>query len=141
MKATPRFPALKGPLAPLLDGLGNRARCYGIPWPAVRSLARCRFRLALRALESLRARASDSELVFGGSSTSRSWFEPVVKVSGLNDFTWHCLRHTFASRLVMTGVDIRTVQELLGTIGMTVRYSHLAPKHTLADGTTNWHHY
>ncbi len=40
----------------------------------------------------------------------------------------------FASRLVMAGVDIRTVQELLGhkTIGMTVRYSHLAPKHTLA---------
>ncbi len=34
----------------------------------------------------------------------------------------------------MAGVDIRTVQELLGhkTIGMTVRYSHLAPKHTLA---------
>ncbi len=34
----------------------------------------------------------------------------------------------------MTGVDILTVQELLGhkTIGMTVRYSHLAPKHTLA---------
>jgi hypothetical protein len=34
----------------------------------------------------------------------------------------------------MAGVDIRTVQELLGhnTIGMTVRYSHLAPKYTLA---------
>jgi site-specific recombinase XerD len=34
----------------------------------------------------------------------------------------------------MTGVDIRTVQELLGhkTVGMTQRYSHLAPKHTLA---------
>jgi site-specific recombinase XerD len=47
---------------------------------------------------------------------------------------WHCLRHTFASRLVMAGVDIRTVQELLGhkTISMTVRYSHLVPKHTLA---------
>ena len=44
------------------------------------------------------------------------------------------LRHTFASRLVMAGVDIRTVQELLGhkTIAMTVRYSHFAPKHTLA---------
>jgi len=57
-----------------------------------------------------------------------------VKAAGLNDLTWHCLRHTFASRLVMAGVDIRTVQELLGhkTIGMTVRYSHLAPKHTLA---------
>ena len=49
-------------------------------------------------------------------------------------FSWHCLRHTFASRLVVAGVDIRTVQELLGrkTIAMTVRYSHLAPKHTLA---------
>jgi hypothetical protein len=34
----------------------------------------------------------------------------------------------------MHGVDIRTVQELMGhkSISMTVRYSHLAPKHTLA---------
>jgi len=34
----------------------------------------------------------------------------------------------------MASVDIRTVQELLGnkTIAMTVRHSHLAPKHTLA---------
>jgi hypothetical protein len=34
----------------------------------------------------------------------------------------------------MAGVDIRTVQELLGhkIIGMTVRYSHLAPRHILA---------
>jgi len=31
----------------------------------------------------------------------------------------------------MAGVDLRTVQELLGhkTIAMTVRYSHLAPTH------------
>jgi site-specific recombinase XerD len=57
-----------------------------------------------------------------------------VKAAGLQNFTWHCLRHTFASRLVRAGVDIRTVEELLGdkTIAMTVRYSHLAPKHTLA---------
>ena len=34
----------------------------------------------------------------------------------------------------MAGVDIRTVQELIGhkSISITVRYSHLAPKHTLA---------
>ena len=34
----------------------------------------------------------------------------------------------------MAGVDLRTVQELMGhkSIEMTVRYSHLAPKHTLA---------
>jgi hypothetical protein len=43
-------------------------------------------------------------------------------------------RHTFASRLVMAGVDIRTVAELMGhkTIQMTMRYAHLAPKHQLA---------
>ena len=46
-----------------------------------------------------------------------------------------CLRQqSLASRLVMAGVDLRTVQELLGhkTIAMTCRYAHLAPTHQLA---------
>jgi hypothetical protein len=57
-----------------------------------------------------------------------------VESAGLTDFTWYCLRHTFASRLVMAGVDIRTVAELMGhkTIQMTMRYAHLAPEHNLA---------
>ena len=52
----------------------------------------------------------------------------------MRDITWYCLRHTFASRLVMAGVDIRTVAELMGhkTIQMTMRYAHLAPEHGLA---------
>ena len=43
------------------------------------------------------------------------------------------LRHTFASRLVMAGVDIRSVQELMGhkTIQVTMRYAHLTPRHQL----------
>jgi integrase len=49
----------------------------------------------------------------------------------LEGYTWHGNRHTFASRLVMAGVDARTVQELGGwrTLAMVARYSHLAPEH------------
>ena len=41
------------------------------------------------------------------------------------------MRHTFASRLVMAGVELRTVQELMGhkSIVTTMRYAHLAPQH------------
>ena len=64
----------------------------------------------------------------------KHWFDPAVSAAGVRDFTWYCLRHTFASRLVMAGVDLRTVAELMGhkTIQMTMRYAHLAPAHGLA---------
>jgi integrase len=54
--------------------------------------------------------------------------------SRLEGFTWHGLRHTFASRLVMSGADLRTVQDLGGwrTLSMVMRYSHLAPDHLRA---------
>ena len=50
--------------------------------------------------------------------------------SRLQGYTWHGNRHTFASRLVMAGVDLRTAQELGGwkTLGMVQRYAHLAPE-------------
>jgi integrase len=61
----------------------------------------------------------------------RSWFNHAAKAAGISNFTWHDLRHTFASRLVMAGVDLRTVQELMGhkTMAVTIRYAHLAPSH------------
>ena len=64
---------------------------------------------------------------------AREWFEKALSDAGITNFHWHDLRHTFASRLVMKGVDIRTVQELMGhkTIQVTLRYSHLAPQHQL----------
>jgi site-specific recombinase XerD len=52
----------------------------------------------------------------------------------LEGYTWHGNRHTFASRLVMAGVDLRTVQQLGGwqSLAMVQRYSHLAPDHLRA---------
>jgi integrase len=61
----------------------------------------------------------------------RTAFERAVRLAGLADFTFHDLRHTFASRLVMAGVDLPTVKELLGhkDISMTMRYAHLSNTH------------
>ena len=58
-------------------------------------------------------------------------FVKAVRRAGIAHVRFHDLRHTFASHLVMAGVDIRTVQELLGhkDIKMTMRYAHLAPDH------------
>lgn len=58
---------------------------------------------------------------------------PAIKLANIDDVTWHTLRHTFAARLVMRSVDIRTVQELMrhSTILMTMRYAHLSPGHLL----------
>jgi site-specific recombinase XerD len=96
-------------------------------------------RTALLAFQTLFARSRGEGYVFTNSQlehllNSRHWFEPAVIEAGIADFTWHCLRHTFASRLVMAGVDLRTVQQLMGhkTIQMTCRYAHLAPEHQLA---------
>jgi integrase len=58
-------------------------------------------------------------------------FGTALKKAGVRDFHFHDLRHTFASHLVMGGIDITTVSRLLGhkSLTMTLRYSHLAPKH------------
>jgi len=61
----------------------------------------------------------------------RTAFENAVRRAGIADFSFHDLRHTFASYLVMNGVELVTVKELLGhkTIQMTLRYAHLSPLH------------
>jgi integrase len=95
--------------------------------------------VALLTLQRL-PRRIDNPFVFPGEKSGehrtdvpKSW-EEFLKQAGVLDFTWHDLRHTFASRLVMAGVDLYTVSKLLGhaDIKMTQRYSHLSPGH-LAD--------
>jgi site-specific recombinase XerD len=65
------------------------------------------------------------------SQGALGWFPTAVEKVGIKGSSWHCNRHTFASRLVMARVDLRTVAELLGhrTLQMVMQYSHLAPEH------------
>ncbi len=61
----------------------------------------------------------------------RTTFQTACRRAGLKDVTPHVLRHTFASRLAMAGVDPRTIQELGGwsSLEMVERYTHLSPTH------------
>src|SRR5262245_18689431 len=80
------------------------------------------YRTTARAFENAVKRAQ-AALKADGKAPSR-----------LDGYTWHGNRHTFASRLVTAGVDLRTVQQLGGwrTLAMVMRYSHLAPSHLAA---------
>jgi len=80
--------------------------------------------------------AKDS-LVFPGkngntefNNMTKSW-KRLLRVAKIDHFTWHDMRHDYASQLVMSGVDLNTVRELLGhaSLKMTLRYAHLAPAH------------
>lgn len=59
-----------------------------------------------------------------------------MKKAGLSDsFVAHSLRHTFASHLVLQGMQIYTLSKLLGhsNVATTEKYAHLSPERVQAD--------
>lgn len=140
----------------LLQALGNRCpevelalhtgirrgEQYGLTWERVdleRGILTVRGKTGRRfvpinsgaraAIENLYRSSGGSEFVC--PRNWRRWFPEACRAAGVHDFRWHDLRHTFASRLVMKGVDLSTVQKLLGhkSIVTTMRYAHLSPEH------------
>ncbi len=60
-------------------------------------------------------------------------FVELAKKAGLQDFHFHDLRHTYATRLRQAGVDIYKVKELMRhrDIRMTLRYAHIGASELL----------
>ena len=89
-------------------------------------------------LSQWRAQNLNEEYVFVHEGKRVSFFQypwqNLLKAAGIENFRFHDLRHHFASKLVMAGVDLNVVRELLGhaDLKMTLRYAHLAPAHTAA---------
>lgn len=82
-------------------------------------------------------RHGDCPYVFPNTDTMEPYssadklFAKAKAKSGITNFRFHDLRHTYASHLVMSGIDLTTVMHLMGhkSIKMTLRYAHLAPSH------------
>ena len=54
-------------------------------------------------------------------------FAHILKSCDIHDATFHTLRHTFATRCVEQGVDIKTLSEILGHANVNItlnRYVH-----------------
>ena len=65
-------------------------------------------------------------------ANQRAWRE-AVKRAGIEDFTFHCLRHTWASRLIQSGAPLHALMEMGGwsDVDMVRKYAHFGSEHLL----------
>ena len=88
---------------------------------------------AVAVLTRWRKQQGREGAVFNVRDVKTAW-HALMCAAAIDNFNFHDLRHSFASKLVMAGVDLNTVRELLGhaDLKMTLRYSHLAQEHKAA---------
>jgi site-specific recombinase XerD len=68
-------------------------------------------------------------------ATAQKWYGAARARAGITKHGGiHALRHAFATHLLEAGVDVHTIQRLMGHghIGSTLRYFHLADRHLAA---------
>lgn len=107
--------------------------------------ARRRIPLTVRAKLILQNRIANAEgdYLFAGGRGAKDGEKPIVKLNAahhgavkrakLNHFRLYDLRHTYASRMAMAGVDLVTLAALLGhsRVQMTMRYAHPSESHKI----------
>ncbi len=91
--------------------------------------------LLMKTLKSV-INNNNCEHLFAGANgipvkTVKKAFWGALRRSGIAHLRFHDLRHSFGSNLSMSGVDIATIQELMGhkDISTTKRYIHPSPQH------------
>ena len=92
---------------------------------------------AMWVLRSQMGKSKTHVFTYRGNSIAQinteTW-RNALKVCGIEDFRWHDLRHTWASRLRQQGVPLDVLQQLGGweKPDMVMRYGHLSSEHLLA---------
>ena len=142
-------PHLRPLLIVAMNTGGRRGELFGLRWQDVDLKARTISFIDTKngrrrdipvneaVCETLRRLPRKGEFVFSHAGARLSSvahaFATACKRAGIQDFRFHDLRHTFASHAAMSGIDIPTLQQLLGhkTAVMTSRYAHLAPSHVM----------
>ena len=117
-------------------GKGNKERIVPIGKKALSSVEKYIEQSAPLRKKSGNIKESGRKPLFlnnrGGRLSSRSVstiIKKFVREFGLvNDITPHSLRHTFATHLLDSGADLRSVQELLGhaSLSTTQKYTHVS---------------
>ncbi|KHD88233.1 MAG: site-specific recombinase [Bdellovibrio sp. ArHS] len=103
-----------------VTGKGSKERVIALP------------SLTIQALQAWKKQSGFSEFVFGEEPLNPRTAYDMVKISGqraglLKPLHPHALRHSFATHLLSSGANLRTLQELLGheSLQATEKYTHL----------------